>query len=218
MSHGDVPSVLALSFGNGDRQRDSIVGVFLDSEGHLREHFKIDNLIAAEEERDYNATNKEILVEFLRRRRPQMIAISGFSTATKALRDNVVKIGEEVSALIMREGDDDDEDDDEELTEQMRSDRAQFVVSYMFDDVARIYQNSTRAAMEFPELSKLGKYCVGLGRYVQSPLNEYAALGPDLLAINYSPGQKHVRGIDRNIFTLSLISFTDLAREAYVIS
>jgi transcription elongation factor SPT6 len=58
-------------------------------------------------------------------------------------------------------------------------------VIYVFDDVARIYQHSKRAADEFSALSPVAKYCVGLARYAQSPLNEYAAMGADITAISF---------------------------------
>ena len=192
MLPGQIPSVLALSFGNGDPKRDSVVGVFLDSEGHLREHFKVDNFIASQEDRDFNLANKEVLIEILKRRRPQVVVIGGFSASTKDLMKNVREIADAVSPKILIE-DAKTEDADEELTEQDRLSRAYFDCIYVHDEVARIYQNSARSSSEFPELPRLGKYCVGLGRYAQSPLNEYAALGDDLLALNYHPGQKYVR-------------------------
>ncbi|GAA5881838.1 hypothetical protein JCM1840_001631 [Sporobolomyces johnsonii] len=71
-----------------------------------------------------------------------------------------------------------------------REARAAFESTYVNDEVARIYQNSQRANVEFSELSTVGKYCVGLARYAQSPLNEYAALGADLAALTYDPNQK----------------------------
>lgn len=192
MEAGDIPSVLALSFGNGDPKRDSVIGVFLDSDGHLREHIKIDNLIASEEDRDFDLANKDVLVEILKRRRPQVIVIGGFSASTKNLMKNVREIADAVSTEILTNAVPEYEDDDE-LTEQDRMSRAYFDTIYVHDEVARIYQNSARSVSEFPELPRLGKYCVGLARYAQSPLNEYAALGEDLLALNYHPGQKFVR-------------------------
>ena len=58
-------------------------------------------------------------------------------------------------------------------------------VVYVPDDSARIYQHSKRASEEFSALSLTAKYCVGLARYTQSPMNEYAALGRDMSAITY---------------------------------
>ena len=63
--------------------------------------------------------------------------------------------------------------------------QSSFPVIYVHDDSARIYQHSKRAAEEFSALSLTARYCVGLARYTQSPMNEYAALGRDMAAITY---------------------------------
>ena len=65
-------------------------------------------------------------------------------------------------------------------------------VIYVFDEVARIYQHSKRAADEYSALSPTAKYCVGLARYTQSPLIEYAALGYDITAISFEEDDQHL--------------------------
>ena len=50
-------------------------------------------------------------------------------------------------------------------------------------NVARMYQHSKRAKEEFSALTLTAKYCVGIARYTQSPVNEFAALGEDLAAL-----------------------------------
>jgi transcription elongation factor SPT6 len=65
-------------------------------------------------------------------------------------------------------------------------------VAYVHDDVARMYQHSKRAEVEFSALSPTAKYCVGLARYIQSPLNEYAALGADITAIAFEEDDQHL--------------------------
>ena len=65
-------------------------------------------------------------------------------------------------------------------------------VIYVFDEVARIYQHSKRAGDEYSALSPTAKYCVGLARYTQSPLIEYAALGPDITAISFEEDDQHL--------------------------
>lgn len=184
MERGDIPSVLALSHGNGDPKRDSVIAVFLDPEGHFREHLKIDNLFNPEE------AQRVAFSELLRRRRPQITVVGGFSPNTKRLMTDFVAFAQGVSEAIVADGDDDTYDD--RLTTEQKIQRARFDATYVYDDVARIYQNSGRASLEFPDLSKLGKYCVGLARYAQSPLNEYAALGSDLTALTYDVNQKFV--------------------------
>jgi transcription elongation factor SPT6 len=199
MENGQTPSVLALSNGNGDPKRDNIVAVFLDQDGHFREHLILDRLSAEEGMID---SQREAFTELLRRRRPQVVVVGGFRPATVQLMDDFRRFASDVSNAIVKDEmeneDEDDIDEDERrlpYEERMskRHDRAAFESTYVYDDVARIYQNSPRAAQEFTELSTLGKYCVGLARYIQSPLNEYAALGADLSALNYASNQKYVR-------------------------
>ncbi|CCO27990.1 Transcription elongation factor SPT6 AltName: Full=Chromatin elongation factor SPT6 [Rhizoctonia solani AG-1 IB] len=60
---------------------------------------------------------------------------------------------------------------------------------YGHDEVARIYQHSARAEAEFSALPLVARYCVSLARYVQNPLNEYAALGSDLTAVTFTEAQ-----------------------------
>ncbi|CAE6414499.1 unnamed protein product [Rhizoctonia solani] len=60
---------------------------------------------------------------------------------------------------------------------------------YGHDEVARIYQHSARAEAEFSALPLVARYCVSLARYVQNPLNEYAALGSDLIAVTFTEAQ-----------------------------
>ena len=68
-------------------------------------------------------------------------------------------------------------------------------VIYVRDEVARIYQHSKRGEDEFAALPAIARYCVGLARYVQSPLNEYAALGSDIAAISLLDDDQHLVSI-----------------------
>ncbi|GAA5884951.1 hypothetical protein JCM3774_000862 [Rhodotorula dairenensis] len=190
MEPGMVPSVLAISSGRGDPKRDSVVGVFLDSDGHFREHIKIDNLFDPDEKQ------KTQFTELLKRRRPQVVVVGGYTPATTQLLDNFRNFAARVTQELLEEGVEDDSEYDEgyppEEVAQRKANRASFESTYIHDDVARIYQNSSRASLEFPDLSTLGKYCIGLARYAQSPLNEYAALGQDISALSFDPNQKYL--------------------------
>lgn len=157
MKRGDTPSVMAMSWGKGDPHKDSIAIVFIDEAGRLREHTKLDNLV--------NTENQDEFMDMLKRRRPDVIAIGGFSIAT-------TKLARRIKELI-------------DSTKTSSDEVPTTPVIYVHDEVARIYQNSPRAAEEFSALTPLGKYCIGLARYVQSPLNEYAALGSDITAITF---------------------------------
>lgn len=200
MTRGETPSVLALSHGKGDPKRDHIIATFVDQNGHMREHLKLDNLSQDPNVQDLD--DRETFIELLTRRRPQVIVIGGFSPRTRDLMKNVEAIAAEVSSRIDR--DEVDEADDGYLSAADRTRRAAFHCIYVHDDVARIYQNSKRATMEFPELSTLGRYCVALARYAQNPLLEYVALGPDLTAISVHPAQKFVR-----LYTLPFVILFD---------
>ncbi|KAG6851027.1 hypothetical protein H0H93_004514 [Arthromyces matolae] len=158
-------SVLAISWGKGDPHKDAITIVFVDEEGRMREHTKLDNLFA-----------QDFLDEFfdvLRRRKPNVIVIGGFSVATFKLSTLVKRLISGGEAGQNRESFD-------------------IPVTYVHDDVARIYQHSKRASDEFSALSPTAKYCIGLARYMQSPLNEYAALGSDITAIAFEDDDQHL--------------------------
>ncbi|KAG6814391.1 hypothetical protein H0H92_010977 [Tricholoma furcatifolium] len=163
---GDLAaSVLAMSWGKGDPHKDAITMVFVDEEGRMREHSKVDNL-----------SDPEMVDEFfdiLRRRKPNVIVIGGFSVATFKL-STLVK--QRIAGGV---GD---------------TNRETFAipVAYVHDDVARIYQHSKRANDEFSLLSTTAKYCIGLARYMQSPLNEYAALGSDITAVAFDDEDQHL--------------------------
>ncbi|GAA5895330.1 hypothetical protein JCM5296_002377 [Sporobolomyces johnsonii] len=188
MEPGQTPSVLALSHGFGDPKRDSVVAVYLDSDGHFREHLVLDRLNNMEE------SQHEAFAELLKRRRPQVVVVGGFSPNTRILMADFRQFAANVSRENLEAAMDEDDEDEEQLSpderHRRREARAAFESTYVNDEVARIYQNSQRANVEFSELSTVAKYCVGLARYAQSPLNEYAALGPDLAALTYVPNQK----------------------------
>jgi transcription elongation factor SPT6 len=201
MESGQTPTVLALSHGSGDPKRDSVIAVFLDEEGRFRQLAKFDNLASSLTREGANPVHREAFAELIKARRPQVIVVGGFSASTKRLFEDVTAIATEVSdAIFDEELDGTLNESGEPLTGEERIARAKFEITYVFDDVARIYQNSQRAAAEFSELPTLGKYCVGLARYAQSPLNEYAALGSDLTAITHDVNQKFVRPLPLPLF------------------
>ncbi|EIN07299.1 transcription elongation factor Spt6 [Punctularia strigosozonata HHB-11173 SS5] len=160
--HDETPSVLAISWGKGVPHRDDITAVFLDEAGRLREHTRFASL---------DTENQSEFKDLVERRKPDVIVIGGFSMATARLSKTVKE--------VLRP------DLDPDSTWSAPADRGPPIpVIYVFDEVARIYQHSKRAEGEFGSLSSIAKYCVGLARYTQSPLNEYAALGRDLTAIS----------------------------------
>lgn len=179
MQPGDVPSVLAVSWGKGDPQKDAITLVFVDESSRLREHTKIDNLVDQE--------TRDEFVDLLKRRRPDVIVIGGFSVATAKLVQRVKE--------IVRGGSNEDTNEGWGNESAKNEQAFDIPVIYVYDEVARIYQHSKRAADEYSALSPTAKYCVGLARYTQSPLIEYAALGPDITAISFDEEEQHLVSI-----------------------
>jgi transcription elongation factor SPT6 len=155
--------------------------VYVDEAGRMREHTKIDNL--------YDTDNIDEFIDLLMRRKPDVAVVGGFSIAT-------LKLMHRVKELFRGAPPDQD-------SSAWRGGEGGFDIPaiYIHDDVARIYQHSKRAADEFSALSPTAKYCVGLARYVQSPLNEFAALGPDITAISFDEDNQHlVRDLQSFLF------------------
>ncbi|KAH9935008.1 transcription elongation factor Spt6 [Fomitopsis serialis] len=169
MTPGETPSVLAMSWGKGEPHKDLIHLVFMDEAGRLREHTRLDNLVDQEARDEF--------VDILKRRRPHVIVLGGFSIATAKLAQRVKEI------VTKPNGETGDIGQDESLNIE---------VIYVLDEVARMYQNSRRAQEEFSALAPLARYCVGLARYTQSPLNEYAALGADIKAIMFDEDNQNL--------------------------
>lgn len=181
----DLPKVLAVSHGNGDPRRDSVETIFLDSGGRLREHNEFDTIAQPKPESaealDPSAKHpSREFVQLLVSRRPDVIVVNGFSPRTAMLKAQIQEcVAQAVRIIVERK---------KVPAEDMGL--CQIDVINCHDDVARIYQHSTRAAEEHPSLNKLARYCVALARYVQSPLQEFAALSDeDLLALRYDTYQ-----------------------------
>lgn len=180
MKPGDTASVLAISWGKGDPHKDAITLVFVDEAGRMREHTKIDNL--------FDNEMKDEFFDLLRRRKPDVIVIGGFSIATLKLSHRVKELLRGGSEGIPPPAEGGAWGDTSTSNDQAFD----IPAIYVYDDTARIYQHSKRAADEFSALSPTAKYCVGLARYTQSPLNEYAALGADIAAIAFEEDDQHL--------------------------
>ncbi|EPS39770.1 hypothetical protein H072_6441 [Dactylellina haptotyla CBS 200.50] len=168
---GELPRVLSMSVGQANDLRDGILCVFMDEEGKVLETLKLNGL------RDSEEIKK--LVNFINHRKPDVIAVGGFTVATHTLETTLKKIIDEEN-LQVAGADDDAHDGQRNLLE----------VFYIQDEVARLYMGSERAVADFPSLSQLGRYCAGLARYMQNPLLEYAACGDDVYSINFHPDQQ----------------------------
>jgi len=170
---GETPAVLAVSWGKGDPQKDHITLVFLDEAGRLREHTRIDNLNDVEYQEEFR--------DFVRRRKPDVIAIGGFSVATTRLS---LQVKETLHQTLAEDGTFANPGDAQEFS--------RMAITYVSDEVARKYQHSNRVADELASFSPIIKYCIGLARYVQNPLNEYTALGSDITTIVFEEQYQHL--------------------------
>jgi transcription elongation factor SPT6 len=173
---------MAVSWGDGDPRKDPISVVFLDKEGRLREHAKFDNLKDKELENGF--------LGMIKQHNPSFLVIGGFSPATHRLSEIVkplvfdpdwVKAQKEKGNNVPEPSGWDN-----------REAKNPLHVKFVQDAVARIFQHSKRAADEFGTLSLTSRYCIGLARYAQSPLNEYAALGADITAITFDQDAQHL--------------------------
>ncbi|OCK83182.1 transcription elongation factor-like protein spt6 [Lepidopterella palustris CBS 459.81] len=177
---GTVPRVLALSNGKGDRG-DAICWVYVEPDGRVVETGKFTELRLGNPDK-YVPDGKDVanLAEICRRRKPDVIGVSGFAVETKRLFRDLQDI---IDKHDLRGPEYEDPDDDG----IEKSDKLEVIM--VNDEVARLYFNSPRASEEFPNLPPTTRYCVALARYLQSPMQEYAALGKDIVSIPFVPNQ-----------------------------
>ncbi|KAF2861338.1 transcription elongation factor SPT6 [Piedraia hortae CBS 480.64] len=174
---GTPARVLAMSNGAGDRG-DATCWVFMDH-GRVLESGKLGELRLAVAERQVPDTEDvATLLDIIDRRRPDVIAVSGWSVETRRLYKDVQDIVE-VKKVMGNPPENNDADEPPEPLD----------VIMVNDEVARLYHTSDRAAREYPNLPPVARYAVSLARYVQNPLSEYAALGRDVLSISFDPNQ-----------------------------
>ncbi|KAK9235923.1 SH2 domain-containing protein [Lipomyces kononenkoae] len=160
---GTTPRVLSISSGMGEPGKDATVSVFLDDQGRVLETMKLGDV------RD--EAFKTNLIEIVKRRKPDVIGIAGFTVASNRLRKEILDI---IATESLNVSTDDDGGKEEPIP-----------LVWVNDEVARLYQNSPRATQEFAELAPLARYCIGLARYMQSPLLEYAAMGGGIVSIQF---------------------------------
>lgn len=168
--------------------------VFLDAFGRMREHTKIDNLMETEFVDEF--------IDMVRRRGPGVIVVGGFSMNTTKLKARV--------ALLVS-GTEDPE------TNWAGGENFNTPVIYANDEVARLYQNSDRAEKEFSSFSTIMRYCVGLARFVQNPLLEFAALKEDIKTVSLVEDEQHHVCLCQPLLTIKLIG-SQLPREKLLLA
>ena len=170
---GTIPRVLALSNGSADPNREAVCWAWVEEDGRVLEHGRFENLIRDERSR-------QALVELVQRRKPDVLGVGGFSVDTHKL---ILSLKELVEEKNLRGAEFEDPD-----TGNDRSEALEVVV--VNDEVARLYKDSPRAAVEHPIFGTLTRYCVALAKYLQNPMKEYAALGKDINSLSFHPCQQ----------------------------
>lgn len=177
---GTIPRVITLSSGTGVVGRDPIHWAYIEEDGRVLENGKFTNLTIGDPTRAIpDGEDVASFVDLVDRRKPDVIGVSGMTPETRRL----YKILSELVEVKDIRGAPYTDDRDEET-----SDRLEVVI--VNDEVARLYHNSPRARQDNPGFGPLTHYCVALGRYLQTPLKEYASLGRDIVSIQFKPGQQ----------------------------
>ncbi|KAJ5910219.1 Transcription elongation factor Spt6 [Penicillium tannophilum] len=179
---GTVPRVIALSTGTGVVGRDPIHWAYIEEDGRVLENGKFQDLSCGDSSRGFNdGAHVAAFMNLIKRRKPDVLGVSGMTPESRRLYKLLNELIEEKDIRTQTYTD----DHDEEITDRLE-------VVIVNDEVARLYHNSPRARQDNPGFGPLTHYCVALGRYLQSPLKEYASLGRDIVSIQFKPGQQLV--------------------------
>lgn len=161
---------MSVTWGEGDRNSVGYATV-LNENGELVDFLKMPTLV----DRD-NASAVDRLIELVAQHSPEVIALGGFKPNTKSVLFKIIE--ERVEAYGRSSGKWD----------------TQIPILFVEDDIARLFMNSKRGLIDFPEKDYpvLIRYCVALGRKVQNPTIAYASLfnaDEDFRAIRLHPLQ-----------------------------
>lgn len=162
-----IPRVITLTCGQGKFGSDAVIAVFVNRKTDFVKDFKII-------ENPFDRTNPqafdEVLDQIIQNCQPNAIGINGPNPQTE-------KFYKRIQEVMHRK--------------QIVDNRGHTIpVIYVEDEVALRYQNSKRALDEFPNKPPLVKYCIGLARYMHSPLLEYANLtDEELFSLSIHPFQ-----------------------------
>lgn len=153
-----IPRVLTITCGQGRFGADAIIAVYLNRKSEFVRDFKI---VENPFDRKEPELFENALDDILQHCQPNVIGINGPNPNTQ-------KLYKKIQEVVQKK--------------QIVDNRGFHVpVVYVDDQVAVRYQSSERASQEFPTKPTLVKYCIALGRYIHSPLLEYANLNDDEL-------------------------------------
>ncbi|KAM9915496.1 hypothetical protein OXX80_013997, partial [Metschnikowia pulcherrima] len=179
----------------------AVVGAFVRDTGKISEFFKSDNNPSRdrESEEKFAGQLKVFIERNLRNNIPDVIVVSGFSANTKKLFDIVRNFVSSNNMFVS-------------IDDLPEGTNPQLIpVIWGQDETARLYQNSERASIELSDKPTLVKYCVGLARYVQSPLLEYVSLGDDILSLVFYEHQKYISNdVVRDVYETVFVDIVNM--------
>lgn len=179
---GTIPRVVTLSIGTGSVGRDPIHWAYIEEDGRVLENGKFKDLTIGDSSRgSSDGADVAAFLNLIHRRKPDVLGVSGMTPEARRLYkllSELIEIKDIRTQPYQNEH-------DEEISDCLE-------VVIVNDEVARLYHNSPRARQDNPGFGSLTHYCVALGRYLQSPLKEYASLGRDITSIQFKPGQQLV--------------------------
>lgn len=208
-NNGTVPKVLSIS--NGDGKNDAaVIAVAVDFDGTILEHYKFEN--------NYRHPDFTIqLLNLIRRFKPEVVAISGYTVATNNLYHKIVSVIKENKInVVVDENEYEDTPKDIELP-----------VIWVPNETARLYEHSQKANEEFSDRTTVAKFCIGIARYVQSPLLEYINLDESILSVSIHKNQnllsndrlnEAIESIFVDVSCLVGIKINDAVRSPYLSS
>ncbi|KAG7907436.1 hypothetical protein KL906_004123 [Ogataea polymorpha] len=203
---GTVPKVLAIT--NGDGKRDSaIIAVAMDYDGTVFDHIKF------EQNYRHGDFEKQFL-EIVKNFKPEVVAVSSYNVEVSHLfrkLQDIVRLNNLTVEI--------------DVEEEYEGDPIPLPVIYVPNETSRLYEHSDRAAEEFSDKPVVARFCIGVARYVQSPLLEYMALGDAVTSIsvhrhqNLLPTHKVKEAIDTifvDVACLVGIKINDAVRSPYL--
>lgn len=181
-----IPRVLTITCGQGKFGSDAIIAVYLNRKTeYVRDYKIVENPFDRKEPELF----ENALDEIIQHCQPNVIGINGPNPSTQRLYKKIQEVVQKKQIVDNR--------------------GFNVPVIYVEDEIAVRYQSSQRAAQEFPSKPTLVKYCIALGRYIHSPLLEYANLSEEeLLSLSI---HNHQSLLPRDLFLQALeTSFVDI--------
>ena len=175
----DGVRVLGISY--AEDQEEASYGVMLNMAGEVADFIKLGYLTRRtdafmEKERLGKADDMHNLRQFIKRRRPHVIAISANDMSARFVQGEIERILEDLQR------------GPEEFPDAVQA-------VLVDNNLARVYSNTNKSSQDFKEYPSVLKEAISIARRIQDPLVEFSQLcGPehDILCLRYHPMQEIV--------------------------